>query len=65
MPVPRAVGVYWMVSVQLAEAPVPESLQLEGVKVPGPSLRKLNVPVGVVGPNEVISVTVTTQEVEL
>ena len=62
MPVPNAVGVY--VTEQLAAAPLPERVQLVGLKVPVPLLVKLTVPVGVVG-EAVVSVTVAVQVVGL
>src|SRR5437667_344411 len=59
---PVAVGV--KVTEQLAELPVPLSVQLAAEKVP-PLFVKLTVPVGVVATPEVVSVTVAVQLVGL
>src|SRR5947199_9584372 len=63
MPVPTAGAVY--VTQQLAEAPLPVSVQLELLNVPAPLLAKPTVPVGVLfvpGPE---SLTVAVQLVEV
>ena len=59
---PLAFGV--KVTEQLAELPVPLSVQLAAEKVP-PLFAKLTVPVGVVGTPGVVSVTVAVQLVGL
>ena len=59
---PLAFGV--KVTEQLAELPVPLSVQLAAEKVP-PLFVKLTVPVGVVATPGVVSVTVAVQLVEL
>jgi hypothetical protein len=47
------------VTVQVAVAPAPESVQLfEGLKVPAPLLLQVTVPVGVIGVPGDVSVTV-------
>jgi len=53
------------VTEQLAEAPVPESVQLVGLKVPVPLLVKLTVPVGVLAVPTSVSVTVAVQVVDV
>ena len=60
VPVPTALGVYE--TEQEALDPLPESVQLVGLKVPLPLLVKETVPVGVVGV-AVVSVTVAVQVV--
>jgi hypothetical protein len=51
--------------VQVAVAPVPESVQLfEGLKVPAPLLLQVTVPVGVINMPGDVSVTVAWQVVE-
>jgi len=53
------------VTEQLAEPPPPDSVQLDGLKLPGPPLLvKLTVPVGVIGVPESVSVTVAEQVVD-
>ena len=60
--VPVALGV--KVTEQLAELPLPASVQLVGVKVPAPLELKLTVPVGVLGVPPPVSVTVAVQVVD-
>ena len=60
VPVPTALGVYE--TEQEALDPLPDSVQLVGLKVPLPLLVKETVPVGVVGV-AVVSVTVAVQVV--
>jgi hypothetical protein len=63
-PVPTTSGVY--VNEQLAEAPLPDSVQTPAaLNVPTPVLVKLTVPVGVVGVPVSVSETVAVQEVEV
>jgi hypothetical protein len=52
------------VTEQLAELPLPESVQLGALKVPAPLLVKLTVPVGVVGVPKSMSLTVALQTVD-
>lgn len=60
-PLPKDVGVY--VIWQLAEAPVPLSVQLEALKLPSPLVEKLARPVGVEAVPRETSVTVTVHVV--
>src|SRR3989441_9510314 len=63
VPVPPALRVY--LPAQLAELPLPESVQLVGLKVPLPVLLKLTVPVGVLFVPTSVSLTVAVQLVEV
>ena len=51
------------VILQLAVAPVPDRVQLDVEKLPGPLLEKVTMPLGVIGVPGLSSVTVTVQVV--
>jgi hypothetical protein len=62
-PVPPLPGV--KLDEQLADAPLPDNVQVAGEKLPGPPvLVKLTVPVGVIGVPVPVSVTVAVQVVD-
>src|SRR2546425_420390 len=61
VPVPPALRVY--LPAQLAELPLPKSVQLVALKVPAPLLLKLTVPVGVLFVPTSVSATVAVQVV--